>query len=290
MQKTFQKFMVPTETADSSREGGAQLSDAELYQLCCQFGASALEARRKFLGLLPEVDKRRLYEKHGFPSIFVFAAKLAGVSEEQVRRTLNLEERFRDKPVLRLQLVSGEVSVNKLARVAAVATTETADFWAQKTEVLTQSALETLVRDVRAHTNPQEFEQKSIFAPSLQLNEENLKRLLELQNKGIDINSLIAAALDERERAIVKEKEAIVAEQKESSSRYIPVRVKRVIEKEFGKKCAIRHCQKPAVNIHHTARLALGGGHDPNYLAPLCREHHQIAHAVDGKYWLARQR
>ena len=111
---------------------------------------------RKFLGLLPEVARRRLYEQYGFSS------ELAGVSEEQVRRTLNLDLRFLDKPILR---------------------------------------------------------------------------------------------------------------------------VKRVIEKEFGKKCAISHCNMPAVTIHHTARFALSGDHNPYYLAPLCREHHQIAHAIDEKYY-----
>lgn len=77
--------------------------------------------RQKFLGLLPEVYKRRLYEKKGFGSIFEFAKKLAGVSEEQVRLVLNLEKRFEDKPILKALLVEGTVSVNKLARIVSIA-------------------------------------------------------------------------------------------------------------------------------------------------------------------------
>ncbi|MBU0667766.1 hypothetical protein KJ951_01865 [Patescibacteria group bacterium] len=52
------------------------LTDAQLYGLCKEYGARALEARRRFTGLLPEVYKRRLYAKKGFGSIFEFAAKL----------------------------------------------------------------------------------------------------------------------------------------------------------------------------------------------------------------------
>ncbi|MBI5754420.1 hypothetical protein HZA40_04730, partial [Candidatus Peregrinibacteria bacterium] len=61
------------------------LTDQNLYELCKTYGTRALEWRRKFIGLLPEVNKRKLYQKKGFGSIFEFAKKLAGLSEEQVR-------------------------------------------------------------------------------------------------------------------------------------------------------------------------------------------------------------
>ena len=78
-----------------------KLTDKKLYELCEKYGASARLWRQKFIGLLPEVNRRRLYEKKGFSSIFEFAAKLCGLSAEQVRLTLNLEKRFENKPVLR---------------------------------------------------------------------------------------------------------------------------------------------------------------------------------------------
>ncbi|MBI5753601.1 hypothetical protein HZA40_00465, partial [Candidatus Peregrinibacteria bacterium] len=70
------------------------LTDQNLYQLCKNYGQQALHWRQKFIGLLPEVNRRKLYEKKGFGSIFEFAKKLAGLSEEQVKLTLNLEKRF----------------------------------------------------------------------------------------------------------------------------------------------------------------------------------------------------
>jgi len=49
---------------------------------------------RKFAALLPEVDKRQLFRKHGFYSIFEFAAKLAGMGRKTVE----------DRPLLKAQI------------------------------------------------------------------------------------------------------------------------------------------------------------------------------------------
>jgi len=145
----------------------AKISDEKLLRLCDQFGKQALLWRRRFIGLLPEVDRRRLYEKRESgsgrcphycladpsgplgASIFEFAAKWAGLSEMQVRRVLHLEKRFEDKPILKNLLEQGRVSVNKLIRVASIATAENEKELAEKIKFLPQKALETLVRDER---------------------------------------------------------------------------------------------------------------------------------------------
>ena len=140
-------FMTAITAATSQKLSTRNLTDEQLFNLCQKYGDNALHWRRKFEGLLPEVFRRRLYEKKGHPSIFVFASKLAGLSEEQVRRVLNLEKRFDDKPALQTLLVNGEVSVNKLARVASIATPENQKGLAQQVQVLSNRAIETLVRD-----------------------------------------------------------------------------------------------------------------------------------------------
>jgi len=244
--------------------------------------------RRKFIGLLPEVNHRRLYEKRGFFSIFEFAKKLCGLSEEQVRRVLNLEERFKNKPKLHKALISGEVSVNKLVRIAAIATPENEAFWEEKVHQLPKSALETLIKDMKIENQngfikPQN-ELKSV--PGHRLEEVNLKsdvveELLKLQQKGIDVNQLLRKFLERRKLEIMQEKEELCVIP--AKSRYIPVKIRRHLKKEYGNKCSIEHCKKPATTIHHTQRFALSGSHNPKYLAPLCKDHHTIAHAIDVK-------
>jgi hypothetical protein len=108
-----------------------ELSNGQLFELCQDYGRKALEWKRKFTGLLPEVERRRLWADRGFGSVFEFAARLAGISEEQVRTALNLNRSFSDKPSLKALLESGEVSINKLVRIQSVATVETANFWAE---------------------------------------------------------------------------------------------------------------------------------------------------------------
>jgi len=263
------------------------LTNKDLYQLCKKYGENALMWRRKFTGLLPEVNRRRLYEKKGFHSIFEFAKKLCGLSEKQVRLALNLEERFEDKPTLKKMLVNGEVSINKLTRVTSVATPENEEFWAEKVQQLPKSALETLVKDVKNEKQNGLFKplngEKSLPGQKLEdinLEPDVLEELLELQDKGIDVNQLLREFLEQRRQELAEEKE-VLARRRSAKSRYIPIKIRRYIQKEHGDRCTINGCHRPAQAIHHTQRFALAGSHNPKYLAPLCREHHAIAHAVD---------
>jgi hypothetical protein len=267
------------------------MTDIELYRKAKFFGKNALLWRRKFMGLLPEVQRRRLYEKRGFGSIFEFSFKLAGLSEEQVRRVLQLERKFEGVPVLKELLESGAVSVNKLARVASIATVANQEDLAEAVRVLPKSAVETLVRDERFQKSnglfkPQ-IEVKSVPG-HLNLDEKVVGRLLELQGKGIDLNAMMMEMLDRREQEIAEEKVAIAEDLPETQSRHVPVRTKKVLRKEHGTKCSIASCRRPAEQLHHTQTFALSHRHDPHYLAPLCKEHHILAHSVNLKVWERR--
>lgn len=264
---TFSCLEAPVELMAAS-----SLSDVQLYTLCQDYGRKALEWKRKFTGLLPEVERRRLWAMHGFSSVFEFAYKLAGLSEQQVRTALNLDRRFADLPALKAVLESGEVSVSKLVRIQSVATAENEEFWAQQVKTLPKKTLETLVRDERSLPG-----QRS----PLQLSESVKERLEELQEKGIDVNALLEEFLDERERALEEEKDRLA---EVGGSRYVPVAVRRVLKEEHGSKCSIPGCSKAAQEIHHTRRFSVSKSHDPHFLAPLCREHHQLAHLADQGY------
>jgi hypothetical protein len=128
----------------------------------------------------------------------------------------------------------------------------------------------------------------------LSLDADVLKDLLELQEKEININSLIRKMLQAREAGIAAEKEEIAEEvlqkaeerkrQGKKPSRYVSVAVQKILKEEHGTKCSIPGCNKPAKEKHHTQRFALAGTNDPRYIAPLCEEHHIIAQTIDVKY------
>src|SRR3989338_27656 len=264
------------------------MTDEKLYELAKLYGRNALVWRQKFMGLLPEVEKRKLYERKNFGSIFEFAYKLAGLSEQQVRTALNLEKRFEGLPVLRGLLVEGKVSINKLVRVASIATVENERELAEAVQLLPQKALETFVRDGRCENEnglgKPLFGAKSLRAHELGLSEEVTGKLLELQEKGLNVNELLLEFLNKREEEIEEEKEAICETLEEAKSRPVPARTQKVLAKEHGTKCSIQTCKKPAEELHHTQTFALSKRHDPRYLAPLCREHHIIAHPINLKF------
>jgi hypothetical protein len=340
--------------------------DEKNHNLFKFYGAKSKEYRQKCIGLLPSIFKSGIYKQKGFESIFEYAAKLAGMSHEMVKRVLSLDESFEEKPSLRNLLVSGTVSVHKLARVASVATAKNQEFWATQVQVLPKSALETLLKDEKTNTINLQFQQENsktenglqetlfyqYFVPGhkieiendqgntqlqahqniagnqsfsrqcqqLQLSPEVGQKLLELQNKGIDINKLILEFLEKRDLEIAQEKERIAAEIREKNQngddgvhnpenqtqattslnpnaqspapnhRYIPAKIKKILQKEHGTKCSITTCNKPSKEIHHTQRFALGKNHDPHYLAPLCAQHHQIAHSIDLKKFTIQQK
>ena len=281
------------------------MSDHELYSKCQFYGKMALLWRQKFIGLLPEVNRRRLYEKKGFPDIFVFASKLCGLSRKQVCLALNLRERVEDKPALKEMLENGEVSINKLARVISIATPENEEYLAEKVRVLPMSALNTLVRDEKYlqkrstgeldsknnnGLNKPLFDAQSLCAQTLnfEIADDIKEQFNELNSKGIDVNELLRRMLKQRQEKIAETKEEIAQTIQSTTSRYISTKIQKVLKEEYGEKCSIATCQKPAEIIHHTQRFSISQNHDPRFLAPLCKDHHIIAHSVDIKYQKAR--
>ena len=276
------------------------LTDKELYLICKKFGAAALEARRKFAGLLPEVYAREMSErekggswlkKRGFLSVYEFAAKLAGLSRDQVDLVLHLEKRFEDKPVLQAALVSGEVSANKLARVVSIATAENQHDLLGKVETLSNRALEVFVKDFKNQNGSVEpkIDNKSLHVQTLELDEDIQNELIEMQKKGINVNQILRDFLHERKEKLEQEKSEIVEKQLHKrndravigmpANRYVPIEVRRIVIKEFGNKCSAPGCLKPAENLHHENSFAIDQCHDPRYLKPLCKGHHELAHA-----------
>jgi len=284
------------------------MTDQLLYENFLNFGRQALAARNKCIGLLPEIHRRNIHQQNGFKSIYEFAAKLAGLRRRQVNLALNLDRRLVDKPALHQAFTAGQISLYKMIKIISIASTENQNELLDLSKKLSTRALETLVRDEKttkaenhnhAHVSTQEDifstssqiitdskigHQKTSQSQELELDLEVKSELLQLQKKGLDINRLLKEFLQTRKQKIAEEK-AMIAEKQQSAkpSRYIPVTIRQLLSAEHGTQCSIHTCQKPSQNLHHTQRFALANSHDPHYIAPLCREHHQIAHAIDGK-------
>ncbi len=285
------------------------MSDKELYAQCKKWGLQALEAKHKFEGLLPEVNRRRLYERRGFETIYDFARIIGGLSRDQVNRVFSVCRKLEDKPVLQNMLIEGRVSVNKLCRITAIATKENQLQIAGAVTKLSQKALEIKVREIKQQTlRPQidMFENESgykkpckgvrVYGSGINrdiklmqiLSDEMKERLIELSEKGHDINKLLSSLFEKREQEIEQKMTDISQKQTEEEAvktpaRHIPTAIRKNIKEKYGTKCCVPNCIHPAAQFHHEKPFARFKTHDPVYIKPLCRGHHELQHV--GVLW-----
>ncbi len=108
------------------------------------------------------------------------------------------------------------------------------------------------------------------------------------------MNKFLREVLQKRKENIENEKTKIAEAQKLEQTkrervgimpvRHVPMKIRKIIKEEYGTKCSIPGCQKPANVLHHTQQLALTHTHDPHFIAPLCEGHHELAHSADLAY------
>ncbi len=265
-------------------------SDEKVLLTAMKYGEEARKWRNRFLGLLPEIQRRKLYEKHGCTSIIEFAKKVGGVSENQVYTALRIDHELVETPTLRELFVSGEVSMHKMERVVAVASLDNEDFLVDQVQLLSKSALDALVKDIKYDQKKSSDVRKQPLPTvpettqvAVQLDPEVAKELLSLRDSGIDINVELRGFLEQRKGKLEEAKEAMATteESRQTKTRYIPVRTRKILVQEYGTMCSITNCTKQAEQIHHVRRYSIDPSHDPKYLAPLCKQHHEMAHAVD---------
>ena len=122
----------------------SKLSNKELLSLAYQYGTQALVSRRQFLNLLPELNRRELY-KPKFYSIYEYAAKLGGVSRDQVNEVIRVNGKLADKPSL--QALIETQGYAKVGVVASIATVENQEELVSKVKQLPKKGL--LIEEIR---------------------------------------------------------------------------------------------------------------------------------------------
>lgn len=274
------------------------LTDDELYRQCCLYGTQARKWMKKFAALLPEVERRQLYAKYGFHSVFEFAAKLAGMNRETVLEVLRVSKLLGDKPLLQAQLA--EQGWSKLRVVASIATPENEKMLVEKLQKMSKPALEAFVKEIKKKdyesvqflpgeelspvNPPSRVFIRLLLEPKTELRLRELQKKLSAERKvPVDFNEAVEVLLDyydqPRKMRPVLSKETVKQElQKKHSSRYIPIKVKKILHEEYAGRCAFPGCSKLPEIYHHTRRFALNPSHDPDFLVPLCKGHERLAH------------
>lgn len=63
------------------------------------------------------------------------------------------------------------------------------------------------------------------------------------------------------------------------SSRVVSKKIKNLLEAKYKNKCGFPGCKWPAVEMHHIKRFAIFKRHRVEEIVPLCKIHHELAHA-----------
>ena len=122
--------------------------EKRLHKQFVECGFEAKKWIRKCKFLLPKIYTHQIWRKKGFSSINEYAAKLAGLSEWQVRDALRVLKNIEDKPALKeLALRHG---LSRVRPVASIATSESQAFWAEKANEMSHHTLKTYVREFKA--------------------------------------------------------------------------------------------------------------------------------------------
>ena len=260
-----------------------RLSDKDLYALCKEYGQKARFWRRRFAGLLPEVERRGLYRRRGCGSIYEFAAKLAGMSKESVDKVLQISRKLENKPQLKELLESGAQSWSKLEKVAYVATVQTDGEWAERLGTMSQASVEAFVQNSRLKTplergiQPEKYAERSGALKKEEVRFDlspELARKFQQIAKRADFESIVSKIIQEIEKREAAEKPQSVA----TPSRHIPAAIEKFVRERTSDLCAFPCCAKKGTSLHHTQRWALENIHDPDRLHLLCTDHERLAH------------
>lgn len=290
-------FKFPATTSAS----GASKSWQTLHQQFVSYGRNAKEWLRKCILLLPQIEKQQIWRKKRFKDIYEYAAKLAGMSRDQVNDALRILRKVEELPALR-QVIE-EKGINAVRPIVNIANKENQQFWAEKASAMPKSLLETYVRHFRkgevgglevselgGHLpgeNLQITGCTSTASQSVNLQKVTIAMQLEPavadefnKIKGeSDWNQTIKELLQlRREKLEAKKPETVVVKQKSYTSRKEPAAIKKYVLAKTNSTCAFPGCTKPCRTIHHAERFALSQKHDPDTLVPLCQEHHDLAH------------
>lgn len=279
------------------------MTDSELYKLCQEYGGNAISWRRKFAGLLPEVERRGLWRRRGFTSIFEFAFRVSGLSTESVERILKISQKLEDKPALKEQLVSGSQSWTKIERVAYIATPETDRDWAKKVEKMPFRALDAYVKEIRLERPdaglldniPETPQFRTLsFTVSTEIEEKLRLAKHDLEKKRkqmLTFNEVLKELFTQKPEAQILIKVCPDCAKRKADgakSRHIPLETQRYIYALHKNICAFKSCHKPATSLHHTRRFALNPSHNPEFIVPVCTAHERLVHTgfVDDENWL----
>ncbi|MDA1060902.1 MAG: hypothetical protein O3B47_03865 [bacterium] len=283
----------------------SSLSDKDLLNLASRYGGNAKNWLRQFAGLLPEIFRRKLFKSSGFASIHHYAKMVAGMNEMTVDKVLRLGHKLQDKPALLRLFESGKEGWSKLEKVSGIATLKNDAELAEMLPNISTRALEGYVKGKRVPTS---HVREVLESPIPTLNNDLLYRQIH-STYNFRLSIVVMRKLRTVKQILEKQRKEILTwnkvfkywcadnggsqenkitlmicadcaqkKGKEAKTRAIPIDVQRLIRVRYGDTCPFAGCERPWTHFHHQKRYAICKNHDPDYIVPLCKVHHDSIH------------
>jgi hypothetical protein len=264
-----------------------KLSDDDLHKT---LGTLVEEERRctlRVLSHLREVERRMLYAKCGFPSLFEYCVKRLKYSEGGAQRRISAMRLLKNHPSISEPLHKGEITLsvasmtNTFFRKNPSLSRDTREQFLKNVQGKSYREVETEMRQCMGISEP-EIVARMAISRELYDKLEQVKHLLRLP-VNLDFNELITKMADQiiarknREGTIEKDKPS-------DTSRHVPAAVRSEVwrrdggqctftDPKFKQRCPARH----SLQYDHILPFGFGGKNTAENIRLLCPAHNRLS-------------
>lgn len=255
------------------------------------------------LHYLAEVEARRLHLERGYSSLWEFATKYLGYSENEAYARIQAMRLMREVPAAEKDFQEGKISLTVAAGVKSAFTQENKKRKEKNEAPLRAEEKQKIFDEVKGKSKR---EAEKVFAnhfgdqrndalekwvihatPDMVKMLEELKSFYAHRNFEGDISKLfqilLEVTLKEEKKKRMEEPAGASAKPSRPGSRHIPRRVRREVWRRSNHECAYidpvtgRKCDsKHALEVDHIYEWSRGGTHDPENLRLLCSAHNKF--------------
>ncbi len=286
----------------------------QIHQRALEISSRYKKAESELLEILDQIDRHRVYLKHGHPSLFLYVVRELGLSEGVAYNLITVTRKAREVPELSLLIGQGTITLSNARKIAPVMTPQNKGEWLKKAATLSHRALEKEIIKVRPQSATQEgvsYVTEKRVKMVVGLSEQDMLALRRAQDllsqargKPVTLEEVIAQMTGEylkRHDPVKRAKRQIIKKGKQAKpvalqaapphgTNLRPTRVpipanllhqvrlrdqgRCTYTHENGRKCS----QTRWLEIHHRIPVSRGGENSLENLITVCRAHHGWIH------------
>ncbi len=291
----------------------------QIHQRAIELSSRYKKAEADLLETLEQVDRHRVYLKHGHASLFLYVVRELRLSEGVAYILISVARKSREVPELKELIANGSMTLSNARRITPVITAGNKTEWLEKATTLSQRQLEKEVAKVRPKSSTTE-QASYVTGDRLKLEiglfEKDLLALRRVQDllsqargRAVSLEETIATMTEAHlkrfdpvrraKRQIAKKGTALVAPTGKLDSSQVPakrtqrsplpanlqhqVRLRDQGRCTYTPKNGKRCNQSRWIEVHHKIPVSEGGKDTLENLTTYCSAHHDWTHSKDSE-------